>query len=76
MCGHYLGQGFEADVIGVQILATPGRYRITLDFDEPVDVVTFASFSSFRKRVSCVIDRHGVTAEKISDGRPHLRLQT
>jgi len=73
--GHYLGQPFAAEVIGVQVLPTPGRFRITLDFDQPVDVVTFDSFSSFRKRVSCVIDRDGVTAEKTSDGRPHLRLQ-
>jgi hypothetical protein len=73
--GHYLGQAFEGAVIGVQVLTPPDRFRITLVFDEPVDVVTFESFSAFRKRVSCVIDRQGVTTEKTSDGRPHLQLR-
>lgn len=71
--GRYLGQAFAATVIGVQIL-TPGRYRVTFDFDEAVDVVTFDSFSAFRKRVSCTIDDNGMTAEKTSNGLPHLRL--
>jgi len=72
--GNYLGQAFEGDVTGVQVLS-PGRFRIILEFDEPVDVVTFESFSNFRKRVSCVIDWTGTTAEKTSDGRPQLRLE-
>lgn len=71
--GRYLGQAFKGRVIGVQIVA-PGRYRLTLDFDEPVDVVSFDSFSAFRRRVSCTVDVNGVTAEKTSNGRPHLRL--
>jgi hypothetical protein len=73
--GHYLGQAFSGEIIGVQaISAQPGRYRITLDFDEPVDVVTFESFSAFRKRVSCTIGEDGCTVEKTSNGRPHLEL--
>ena len=74
VCGHYLGQLFAGEVIGVQVLM-PGRFRITLDFDEPVDVVTFKSFSHFRKRVSCVIDRAGTTTEKTSDGHHQLQLE-
>lgn len=73
--GLYLNQAFEGDVIGVLALATPGRYRVTLHFDTPVDVVTFDSFSAFRQRVTCTIDRTGKTAEKTSDGRPHLQLR-
>lgn len=72
--GEYLGQPFDAEVIAVMRLGQDERYRITLNFEEPVDVVTFASFSAFRRRVSCVVDRAGVTAERTSDGRPHLRL--
>jgi hypothetical protein len=72
--GQYLGQPFDGNVIGVQMLGAQERYRITLRFDTPVDVVTFDSFSAFRRQVSCVIDRHGVTAEKTSNGNPHLRL--
>ena len=73
--GHYLGQGFEGQVTGVQMLAPPGRFRVTLQFDQPVDVVTFESFSAYRKRVTCVIDRTGATTEKTGDGRPHLQLR-
>ncbi|WP_411033507.1 glyoxalase superfamily protein [Shinella sp. BYT-45] len=74
--GHYLGQPFDAEVIGVQALPNqPGRYRMTLHFDEPVDVVTFESFSAFRQRVSCTVDETGRTREKTSNGRPHLELE-
>jgi hypothetical protein len=72
--GHYLGQPFDGKVTGVQMLGAQERYRVTLKFDQPVDVVTFDSFSAFRRQVSCVIDRRGVTAEKTSNGNPHLRL--
>ncbi|MCJ8150471.1 glyoxalase superfamily protein [Shinella sp. H4-D48] len=74
--GSYLGQPFDAEVIGVQALTTqPGRYRMTLHFDTPVDVVTFDSFSAFRQRVSCTVDETGRTLEKTSNGRPHLELE-
>ena len=72
--GQYLGQAFDGEVKGLSVLATPGRYRVTFEFDEAVDVVAFDSFSNFRKRVSCIIDRAGVTMEKTSDGRPHLQV--
>jgi hypothetical protein len=74
VAGKYLGQAFIAEVIGVQTL--PGnRFRINLDFDEAVDVVTFDSFSNFRKRVHCVITPDGVTEAKTSNGQPHLVLE-
>ena len=52
----------------------PSRMRLTLKFDEPVDVVTFDSFSAFRHRVNCVVDETGRSREKTSDGRPHMEL--
>ncbi|WFU47080.1 glyoxalase superfamily protein [Sinorhizobium terangae] len=74
--GHYLGQAFEAEILSVHaISAGPGRYRLTFKFDEPVDVVTFESFSAFRQRVTATIDETGRTVEKTSDGRPHLELE-
>lgn len=73
--GRYLGQPFEGIVIGLQALGQPGRYRVTFDFDEPVDVVTFDSFSSFRKRVTATIGEDGETVEKTSNGLPQLRLE-
>ena len=71
--GRYLGQAFDGEVIGVETLSA-GRIRLTLDFDEAVDVVTFDSFSAYRKRVSCIVGDDGRTAEKTSDGKPHLEI--
>ena len=39
-------------------------HRITIHFDEPVDVVTFESFSAFRQRVNAQIDGGRRLAEK------------
>jgi hypothetical protein len=47
---------------------------VSLDLDEAVDVVTFDSFSSFRKRVNGVIGKEGVSRERTSNGRPQLEL--
>ena len=73
--GTYLGQPFIGQVIGIQALNDGNQYRVTLSFDEAVDVVTFPSFSNFRKRVPCVIGATGETREKTSNGQPHLRLE-
>ena len=73
--GRYLGQHFAATVIGVEMQLSPGRWRVTLQFDEPVDVVTFDSFSAFRSRVSVTIDADGRTTEKTSNGVPHMVLE-
>ncbi len=73
--GAYLGQPFSARIVGVQALTSaPGSYRVSLDLDEAVDVVTFDSFSSFRKRVNGVIGKEGVSRERTSNGRPQLEL--
>ena len=73
--GLYLGQPFVASVLGVQALGgEPERYRLTLHLDDPVDVVTFESFSAFRQRVHCNIDTSGRTVERTSNGRPQVEL--
>ena len=72
--GTYLGQAFEGEVIGIRTVGAGEKYRLTLHFDEPVDVVTFDSFSAYRQRINCTVDQAGVTAERTSDGRPHLVL--
>ena len=71
--GAYLGQPFRAEVLGLTVLGR-NRFRITLDFDEAVDVVVFDSFSNLRKRVVKVIDARGESPDRTSDGRPHLRI--
>lgn len=72
--GTYLGQHFSGKVLRVQSCTPTDRFRITILFDEPVDVVRFEGFSAFRRRVSCHINEDGKTTEKTSDGLPQLRL--
>lgn len=72
--GTYLGQPFTAAVLGVHCQSHAGRYRITLDLAEPVDVVTFESFSAYRRRISATVNSDGSTSEKTSNGKPQLTL--
>lgn len=71
--GDYLSQPFEATVVAVEMLR-PGWFRLVLELDEAVDVVTFDSFSNFRKRIQGVIGPEGTSREKTSNGVPQLRL--
>lgn len=71
--GAYLGQSFSGEIVGVETLSN-GRRRVTIDFDEAVDVVTFDSFSAFRKRVTAVVGEDGRSAEKTSNGRPQMEI--
>lgn len=70
--GHYLSQPFAGVVHGLERMARSTCLRVTLHFDEPVDVVRFDSFSSFRQRVSAVIGADGRSLSKTSDGVPQL----
>lgn len=74
VAGRYLGREFTGRLIGLQVLPKGGRYRATIQFDEPVDVVAFESFSAFRRRVTVIVDASGATTEKTSNGQPHLAL--
>lgn len=71
--GCYLGQDFNATVKNVR-LDDDSRTRVTFVFDDAVDVVSFESFSSFRKQVSCFINQKAMTDEKTSNGLPQLAL--
>ncbi|MBT3141869.1 hypothetical protein DS909_04845 [Phaeobacter gallaeciensis] len=70
--GRYLGQAFVGEVRALSTIADGSHRRITLHFDQPVDVVTFDSFSSFRQRVSGEIGWDGRSTRKTSDGEPQL----
>lgn len=72
--GRFMGHPFEADVLASEIVR-PGWYRLTLDLDDAVDVVTFESFSNFRKRLVKVVGPAGTTQEKTSQGLVHLALE-
>lgn len=73
--GTYLGQIFSGEIIGLREMADGARYRVTLRFDKPVDVIRFESMTNLRSQVTAIVDRNGVTAEKTSDGHPHLVLK-
>lgn len=72
--GHYLGHAFTGQIKQVSALHDGSHYRLTLRFDEAVDVIPFAGMSNFRRQVNATVNRNGVTAEKTSDGTPHLVL--
>lgn len=73
MPGHYPKQEFLVEVIGIVEIAE-GQFEVTLDLDKPIDVVTFDSFSNFRKPVRKLIGPDGRSADKTSGGVPHLIL--
>ena len=72
--GRYLKQPFSGEVVGLQKLSG-GRRRLTIQFESPVDVVSFDSFSSYRSRITAVIDAEGRAFDKTSDEVPHLILE-
>lgn len=75
--GTYLGQPFTGTVKEVESWGTGGaRLRVALQFDAPVDVVRFDSFSSYRQRVTAIVGPEGTSVGHTSDGTPHLQLQT
>ncbi|TCU11101.1 hypothetical protein EV132_11998 [Rhizobium sullae] len=71
--GRYLNQPFTGKVLALAETGG-GLHKITIHFDEPVDVVTFESFSAFRQRINAQVDTNGVSPRKTSNGRPHLAL--
>ena len=71
--GRYLNQAFLAEVLSITEVG-PNLYEVELEFDRPVDVVTFDSFSNFRHRVRKVVGPDGRSPDVTSDGRPHLVL--
>jgi len=70
--GRYLGQPFKGEIIALAQLSHGSHYRLTVEFDEPVDVVTFDSFSAFRKRVNCTVGADGRSPAMTSDGKPQM----
>lgn len=71
--GLYLGHPFVGTVHRVTQVE-PGWTRVVIDFDIPIDVVKFASFSNFRQRVQGRIGSKGRSRETTSDGVPHLQI--
>lgn len=70
--GRYLDQPFQGKILSFVQIGNSGLYQATIQFDTPVDVVTFDSFSSFRSRVTCAVRGSGVAVKKTSNGKPHI----
>lgn len=72
--GKYLKQPFVGTVLSLTSMPGGKYTHLTIKFDQPVDVVTFDSFSAFRHRVNATIDAYGKSPARTSDGEPHLQL--
>ncbi len=70
--GRYLGQAFKGRLVTLSELGGGVRRKVAIQLDQPIDVVKSEHFSGLRRRITGVIDKAGVTAEKTSDGTPHL----
>ncbi|MEC9347616.1 MAG: glyoxalase superfamily protein [Pseudomonadota bacterium] len=71
--GEYMGQRFEGEVKSAEIIG--GRlWRIGIRLDAAIDVVTFDSFSAFRKHVFATVDEDGLSHGRRSDGTPHMKV--
>ncbi len=73
--GRYLGQAFTGELLAVRRLSDGKAYEVTVEFDEPVDVVRFEGFSNLRKRVRVTLERDGRSPARTSDGQPHMQLE-
>ncbi|WP_156842087.1 glyoxalase superfamily protein [Novosphingobium aquimarinum] len=68
--GRYMNQPFTGRLVDA---ASEGQgFRVAIHLDQAVDTVTFASFSNLRRRIRGVIGKDGRSAERTSDGVPHL----
>lgn len=74
--GAYLGQRFRGRVhaLGPALVKTPGAFRVMLQFDDPVDVVRFDSFSAMRQRVASTLGPNKQSFDATSDGAPQMVL--
>lgn len=72
--GTYLGHAFSGRIKALRALGENARYALTVRFDAAVDVAQSAHFENLRKQVQVTVDARGRTAEKTSDGQPHMVL--
>jgi len=75
VAGAYLKQPFTGTILALALLPDMQHIKVTVLFDEPVDVVTSELFSAFRQRVTATVDRRGISPARTSDGEPHMRVR-
>lgn len=75
VAGAYLRQWFTGEIRAIDAAANGSDFRISLRFDQPVDVIPFESMSNLRQNVTIDIGPDGVSPDRTSDGSPHLVLE-
>jgi len=70
--GTYLGQPFTGEIVALASRDAGAFTELSVHFDAPVNVVRFAGFSNFRRRITATIARDGRSPACTSDGLPHL----
>jgi hypothetical protein len=70
--GRYLGQAFKGEIKALS--CSGSHYTVSVRFDEPVDTVSFDSFSNMRRVARSTVDINGVSIRRTSNGTPHLTL--
>lgn len=71
--GRYLGHPFVARIVAASQMDDEQVF-ITLELEEPVDVVDSPRFSALRKRISGTVDRQGRSAALLSSGIPQIEI--
>ena len=70
--GRYLGQPFKGEIKALTSMGN--QYAVSVRLDEPVDTVSFDSFSNMRRLARSTVDIKGVSIRRTSNGTPHLTL--
>lgn len=70
--GRYMNQPFRGRIVDAS--EDGQRIRLAIHLDQAVDTVTFASFSNMRRRVQGTIGKDGQSAERTSNGIPHIMI--
>jgi len=61
-------------VVSISALTQTDQFRVTINFEQPVDVIKFEGWSALRKRVSSQIAGNGRSPQRTSDGAPIMVL--
>lgn len=70
--GTYLEQPFRGVLIGVLLLSDGQHFKITVNFDEPVNVTPNFMFAAHRQRVVATVDLRGITPALRGNGAPQM----
>jgi len=72
--GRYLGRPFTGTLVGLQSVGNKGHSTVSIQFDRPLDVVSFDSFSNYRSCIKATIGADGCSPRCTSDGQSQLVL--